>query len=67
MELRDLIIISHMVAFIDRRIDCSIVARVSGEEYHTTLVTSDYICPVEDGLIMIAVKLNKKYIKIRFN
>mgnify|MGYP006896406144 FL=1 len=56
-----------MVAFIDRRIDCSIVAWISGEEYHTTLVTLDYICSVEDGLIMIAVKLNKKYIKIRFN
>ncbi|MCM1721560.1 MULTISPECIES: hypothetical protein [Bacteroides] len=56
-----------MVAFIDRRIDCPMLAWISGEEYHTTLVTFDYICPVEDGLIMIAVKLNKKYIKIRFN
>lgn len=51
-----------MVAFIDKRIDCSIVAWISGEEYHTTLVTLDYICSVEDGLIMIAVKLNKKNI-----
>lgn len=49
-----------MVAFIDKRIDCSIVAWISGEEYNTTLVTLDYICSVEDGLIMIAVKLNKK-------